>query len=125
VTGVLTRRTLLQALAAPAAIPARAPERFVGITVMPEDYQVEGIEQVLRNVKTRAGVTAVATSPYVMAPSDREYGQRSRLSTRASAASACSTGRCGKRSERDRWCSGGTASPIGNLSTCAKNALHF
>ena len=55
---MLTRRTLLQALAAPAALPAATPPRFVGITVMPEDYQVEGIEQVLRNVKTRARATA-------------------------------------------------------------------
>ena len=73
---MLTRRTLLQALAAPAAIPAATRQRFVGITVMPEDYQVEGIEQVLRNVKTRARATAVATSPYVMEPSDRQHGQR-------------------------------------------------
>jgi len=51
---MLPRRTLLQALAAPAAIPAASRERFVGITVMPEDYRVKGIEQVLRNVKTRA-----------------------------------------------------------------------
>jgi hypothetical protein len=73
---MLTRRSLLQALAAPAALPAATPPRFVGITVMPEDYQVEGIEQVLRNVKTRARATAVATSPYVMEPSDRQHGQR-------------------------------------------------
>lgn len=74
---MLTRRTLLQALAAPAAIPAAGrSERFVGITTMPEDYQVEGIEQVLRNVKSRARATAVATSPYVMEPSDRQHGQR-------------------------------------------------
>ena len=74
---MLTRRTLLlQALAAPAAIPAATPERFVGITVMPEDYQVEGIDRVLRNVKTRARATAVATAPYVMQPSDRQHGQR-------------------------------------------------
>ena len=72
---MLTRRTLLQALAAPAAIPA-SRERFVGITVMPEDYQVEGIERVLHSVKTRARATAVATSPYVMEPSDPQHGQR-------------------------------------------------
>jgi len=73
---MLTRRTLLQALAAPAVIPAATPERFVGITVMPEDYQVEGIEPVLHSLKTRARATAVATSPYVMAPSDQQHGQR-------------------------------------------------
>ena len=73
---MLTRRSLLRALAAPAALAAADRERFVGITVMPEDYQVEGIQQVLRNVKTRARATAVATSPYVMEPSDAEHGQR-------------------------------------------------
>lgn len=72
---MLTRRSLLQtALAAPALAAPR--ERFVGITVMPEDYQVEGIDQVLRNLRERAGATAVATSPYVMTPSDLEHGQR-------------------------------------------------
>jgi hypothetical protein len=75
---MLTRRSLLQALAIPATVNAAPPpkESFVGVTVMPEDYQVEGIRQVLRNVKLRAGATAVATSPYVMQPSDQEHGQR-------------------------------------------------
>jgi hypothetical protein len=71
-----TRRTLLQALAAPAILQAAPKDRFVGITVMPEDYQVEGIARVLRNLKERAGATAVATSPYVMEPSDAQHGQR-------------------------------------------------
>ncbi len=74
---MLTRRDLLQAtLATPAALYAASKTRFVGITVMPEDYQVEGIAQVLRNVKSRAGANAVATSPYVMEPSDQQHGQR-------------------------------------------------
>ncbi|MCB2053947.1 MAG: hypothetical protein KDE35_06875 [Geminicoccaceae bacterium] len=43
--------------------------RHLGITVMPEWIQSEGIEGVLRSL-ARAGATAVATSPYVMARSD-------------------------------------------------------
>jgi hypothetical protein len=43
--------------------------RLFGITVMPEWIQAEGIERVLDNLQ-KAGATAVATSPYVMAPSD-------------------------------------------------------
>jgi hypothetical protein len=58
------------------ALEAAARKGFLGITVMPEDYQVEGVEQVLRNVKSRAGAQAVATSPYVMQPSDKQKGQR-------------------------------------------------
>lgn len=74
---MLTRRDLLQAtLLTPAALYGAPKNRFLGITVMPEDYQVEGIEQVLRNVKSRAGANAVATSPYVMEPSDQQHGQR-------------------------------------------------
>jgi len=72
---MLTRRNLFPALAIPAAMNAATSrnERFVGITVMPDDYHVKGIRQVLRKVKARAGATAVATSPYVMQPSDREH----------------------------------------------------
>ena len=44
------------------------PRNFVGITVMPEYIQNEGIERVLDNLVHRAGATAVATSPYVMEP---------------------------------------------------------
>ncbi len=75
---MLTRRNLLQtSLALPALLPA-APTKstFLGITVMPEDYQVEGIPQVIANLKSRARATAVATSPYVMQPSDAQHGQR-------------------------------------------------
>jgi hypothetical protein len=43
--------------------------RRFGITVMPEWVQCEGIERVLDNLQL-AGANAVATSPYVMAPSE-------------------------------------------------------
>ncbi len=43
--------------------------RLLGITVMPEWIQSEGIDRVLDNLQM-AGANAVGTSPYVMAPSD-------------------------------------------------------
>ena len=43
--------------------------RLLGITVMPEWIQAEAVERVLDNLQM-AGANAVATSPYVMAPSD-------------------------------------------------------
>jgi hypothetical protein len=49
---------------------------YLGITVMPEYIQTEGIEPLLDNLEGRAGVTAVATSPYVMAPADGATGVR-------------------------------------------------
>lgn len=49
--------------------------RFLGITVMPEYVQNEGIDAVLDNL-VRAGATAVATSPYVMEPADEQTGSR-------------------------------------------------
>ena len=48
----------------------------LGITVMPEYIQTEGIDALLDNLTGRAGVTAVATSPYVMAPADEASGMR-------------------------------------------------
>ncbi len=48
----------------------------VGVTVMPEFFQVEGVEQVLDNLQRRAAVTAIATSPYVMAPAEEGTGGR-------------------------------------------------
>ncbi len=48
----------------------------LGITVMPEYIQTEGIEALLDNLIHRAGATAVATSPYVMAPADAASGVR-------------------------------------------------
>jgi hypothetical protein len=49
---------------------------YLGITVMPEYIQIEGIEALLDNLVHRAGVTAVATSPYVMAAADEATGVR-------------------------------------------------
>jgi hypothetical protein len=49
--------------------------RLIGVTVMPEYLQSEGVERVLDNLQ-RAGVTAVATSPYVMEPADEQTGSR-------------------------------------------------
>lgn len=46
-----------------------------GVTVMPEYLQNEGIEQVLGRLSA-AGVTMIATSPYVMAPADSKTGSR-------------------------------------------------
>ena len=48
----------------------------LGITVMPEYIQTEGALPLLDNLQQRAGVTAVATSPYVMAPADAATGVR-------------------------------------------------
>ena len=48
---------------------------YLGITVMPEYIQTEGVDALLDNL-ARAGVTAVATSPYVMAPADEATGVR-------------------------------------------------
>ncbi|MCI0681076.1 MAG: hypothetical protein L0Y71_03145 [Gemmataceae bacterium] len=49
--------------------------RFLGVTVLPEYIQNERIDGVLENL-ARMGVTAVATSPYVMAPADEKTGGR-------------------------------------------------
>ena len=50
--------------------------RLVGITVLPEYFQFETVEAVLDNLVKRAGVTAIATSPYVMAEADQQTGSR-------------------------------------------------
>jgi len=52
------------------------PRDFLGITMMPEFIQNEGVERVLDNLQYRARVTAVATSPYVMEPADEKTGSR-------------------------------------------------
>ncbi len=49
--------------------------RTFGVTVMPEWAQAEGIEAVLDRLQA-AGVTAIATSPYVMAPAAAGEGGR-------------------------------------------------
>jgi len=59
-----------------AAAQTGGRQRFLGITVMPEYIQSEGIERVLDNIAGRAGATAVTTSPYVMRPSDEKTGSR-------------------------------------------------
>ncbi len=50
-------------------------KRFLGITVLPEYIQSEGIDGVLDNL-VRLGATAVATSPYLMEEADRATGKR-------------------------------------------------
>ncbi len=50
--------------------------RSAGITVLPEFFQNEGVEQVLDNITRRAGATAIATSPYVMRPAADGDGSR-------------------------------------------------
>lgn len=50
-------------------------ERCVGLTILPEYIQTEGIDAILRNLE-RAGATAVSTSPYVMEPATAETGSR-------------------------------------------------
>ena len=50
-------------------------DRCVGLTILPEYIQTEGIPGILRNLK-RAGATAVSTSPYVMEPATPETGSR-------------------------------------------------
>lgn len=49
-------------------------KRFLGITVLSQFYQTEGVAAVLRNLIERAGVTAVATNTSVTAPSEPGVG---------------------------------------------------
>lgn len=48
---------------------------FLGITVLPEYFQVEGIDRVI-DICKRGGATAIATSPYVMREVSEGLGQR-------------------------------------------------
>jgi len=50
-------------------------ERLLGMTVMPEYLQVEGVASVLDHLQD-VGVNAVTTSPYVMALADKATGSR-------------------------------------------------
>ncbi len=50
-------------------------EKLLGITVLPEYIQSEGVDGVLDNLE-RIGANAVATSPYLMEEADEETGQR-------------------------------------------------
>lgn len=52
------------------------PDRLVGITVLPEFLQSEGVEAVLDNLVMKAKANAVTTSPYVMQVADEATGQR-------------------------------------------------
>ena len=52
------------------------PDRLVGITVLPEFLQVEGVDAVLDNLVMKAGANAVTTSPYVMEVADERTGVR-------------------------------------------------
>ena len=49
--------------------------KLLGITVLPEYIQSEGVEPLLDNL-VRIGANAVATSPYLMEEADRETGNR-------------------------------------------------
>ena len=60
------------AIGGQSAAPTR---RLLGITVMPEYIQSEGVDGVLRRLE-RAGANAVCTSPYVMEPANESTGSR-------------------------------------------------
>ena len=51
-------------------------QRFLGVTVLPEYIQSEGIDGVLDNLVEKVGANAVAISPYLMEEADRETGNR-------------------------------------------------
>lgn len=51
-------------------------ERLVGVTVMPEFFQNEGVGGVLDRLMRDGGVSAIGTSPYVMVPADERTGGR-------------------------------------------------
>ena len=52
-----------------------AANKLLGVTVLPEYIQSEGIDGLLGNL-TRIGANAVATSPYLMEEADPQTGQR-------------------------------------------------
>lgn len=51
-------------------------KRFLGVTVLPEYIQSEGIDGVLDNLVNKVGANAVATSPYLMEEADKQTGSR-------------------------------------------------
>ena len=53
-----------------------ASKRFLGVTVLPEYIQSEGVDGVLDNLVNKVGANAVATSPYLMEEADKTSGQR-------------------------------------------------
>ncbi|MCB1235838.1 MAG: twin-arginine translocation signal domain-containing protein [Verrucomicrobiae bacterium] len=78
----LSRRQFLHASAAAAtagpiaAFSQDSGKKMLGVTVLPEYIQSEGIDGVLENLIHKVGATAVTTSPYVMAEADKETGNR-------------------------------------------------
>ncbi len=52
-----------------------ADRNLLGVAVLPEHIQSEGIDGLLDNLR-RVGANAVATSPHLMEEADRETGQR-------------------------------------------------
>lgn len=75
---MISRRDLLTTAGAGLGASLRGQERssrFLGLMVLPEYVQVEGIDRVLANLQ-RAGATAVSTSPYLMAPAHEKDGSR-------------------------------------------------
>lgn len=71
---MITRRSFFAASPAVAGALAQ-PQRFLGVTVMPEYVQSEGIDAVLAKL-LHMGATAVCTSPYVMEPASQTTGSR-------------------------------------------------
>ena len=53
-----------------------ANKRFLGLTVLPEYIQSEGVDGILDNLVNRVDANAVATSPYLMEEADKTTGQR-------------------------------------------------
>lgn len=74
---MMNRRDFVAAASSAVIAPKADGEsaRLLGITVMPEYIQSEGVEGVLRNLK-RAGANAVCTSPYVMDAATEKTGAR-------------------------------------------------
>lgn len=74
---MMNRREFAAAASGTLAAKGKAAARagFLGMTVMPEYIQSEGVDGVLRSLK-RAGANAVCTSPYVMEPAGEKTGAR-------------------------------------------------
>jgi hypothetical protein len=75
---MINRRSFLTTALASVATQAQTrsvSDRFLGITVLPEYIQSEGVDGVLRSLE-RAGANAVCTSPYVMEPATEATGSR-------------------------------------------------
>lgn len=81
----MLRRSFLQASAcavlaeqlfADQPVAKKVTGKLIGITVLPEFIQSEGIDGILRNLIDRAGANAVTTSPYVMQACNEREGSR-------------------------------------------------